>query len=125
MQGSVDVALRDVPWDQALNVILRANKLGYILKGTIVRIAPLTVLAEEEGQRRKLAEEQALAGELQVLTRTLSYAKAAELQTLLTQAALSSRGTVQVDTRTNTLIVLIRLTPRHTASCRWWARALL
>ena len=105
VQGSVDVALRDAPWDQALDVILRANKLGYILEGTIVCIAPLTVLAEEEGQRRKLAEEQALAGELQVLTRTLSYAKAAELQALLTQAALSSRGTVQVDTRTNTLII--------------------
>ena len=105
VQGSVDVALRDVPWDQALDVILRANKLGCILEGTIVCIAPLTVLAEEEGQRRKLAEEQALAGELQVLTRTLSYAKAAELQALLTQAALSSHGTVQVDTRTNTLII--------------------
>jgi type IV pilus assembly protein PilQ len=40
VQGSVDVALRDVPWDQALDIILRANKLGYILDGTIVRIAP-------------------------------------------------------------------------------------
>ncbi len=66
VQGSVDVALRDVPWDQALDIILRANKLGYILDGTIVRIAPLTVLADEEGQRRKLADEQALAGQLQV-----------------------------------------------------------
>ena len=51
VQGSVDVALSDVPWDQALDIILRANKLGYILDGTIVRIAPLTVLADEEGQR--------------------------------------------------------------------------
>ena len=76
VQGTVDVALRDVPWDQALDIILRANKLGYIVDGTIVRIAPLTVLAEEETQRRKLADEQALAGELRVLTRPLSYAKA-------------------------------------------------
>ena len=75
VQGSVDVALSDVPWDQALDIILRANKLGYIVDGTIVRIAPLTVLADEEGQRRKLADEQALAGELRVLTRTLSYAQ--------------------------------------------------
>jgi type IV pilus secretin PilQ/predicted competence protein len=105
VQGSVDVALRDVPWDQALDIILRANKLGYILDGTIVRIAPLTVLADEEGQRRKLADEQALAGQLQVLTRTLSYARAEELQTLLTRSALSQRGTVQVDPRTNTLIM--------------------
>ena len=105
VQGSVDVALKDVPWDQALDIILRANKLGYILDGTIVRIAPLTVLADEEAQRRKLAEEQALAGQLQVLTKTLSYARAEELQTLLTRSALSQRGTVQVDPRTNTLII--------------------
>ncbi len=105
VQGSVDVALRDVPWDQALDIILRANKLGYILDGTIVRIAPLTVLADEEAQRRKLSDEQALAGQLQVLTKTLSYARAEELQTLLTRSALSQRGSVQVDPRTNTLII--------------------
>ena len=52
IQGTVDVALRDVPWDQALDIILRANKLGYVIDGTIVRIAPLTVLADEEAQRR-------------------------------------------------------------------------
>jgi type IV pilus assembly protein PilQ len=105
VSGSVDVALRDVPWDQALDIILRANKLGYMVDGTIVRIAPLTVLSEEEQQRRKLAEDQALAGELRVLTKTLSYAKAEELQELLTRSALSQRGTVQFDTRTNTLII--------------------
>jgi type IV pilus secretin PilQ/predicted competence protein len=105
VQGSVDVALKDVPWDQALDMILRANKLGYLVDGTIVRIAPLSVLADEEAQRRKLMDEQALAGQLQVLTRTLSYARAEELQTLLTRSALSQRGTVQIDTRTNTLII--------------------
>jgi type IV pilus assembly protein PilQ len=105
IQGTVDVALRDVPWDQALDIILRANKLGYLVDGTIVRIAPLAALADEEAQRRKLADEQALAGELRVVTRTLSYAKAEELQALLTKSALSSRGTVQVDARTNTLIM--------------------
>jgi type IV pilus assembly protein PilQ len=105
VQGSVDVVLTSVPWDQALDLILRSNKLGYIVDGTIVRIAPLNVLADEEGQRRKLAEEQALAGELRVLTRTLSYAKADELQNLLTRSALSQRGSVQIDPRTNTLII--------------------
>jgi type IV pilus assembly protein PilQ len=105
IQGTVDVALKDVPWDQALDLILRANRLGYIVDGTVVRIAPLTVLAEEEAQRRKLAEEQALAGELRVLTRTLSYARGVELQELLTRSVLSPRGTVQVDLRTNTLII--------------------
>jgi type IV pilus assembly protein PilQ len=103
--GSVDVALRDVPWDQALDIILRANKLGYIVDGTIVRIAPLTALSEEESQRRKLSDEQALAGELRVLTKTLSYAKAEELSPLLTKSALSARGSVQFDVRTNTIII--------------------
>lgn len=103
--GNVDVMLSDVPWDQALDIILRANKLGYILDGTIVRIAPLAVLADEEGQRRKLQAEQALAGELRVMTKTLSYAKAEDLQQLIKGSALSQRGTVQVDRRTNTMII--------------------
>ncbi|MEW6320782.1 MAG: type IV pilus secretin PilQ, partial [Acidobacteriota bacterium] len=105
IQGSVDVALRDVPWDQALDIILKANKLGYSVDGTVVRIAPLSVLADEEAERRKLAEAQALAGELQVLTRALSYARAQELVPIVTRSALSQRGEVQVDTRTNTLII--------------------
>jgi len=103
--GTVDVALRDVPWDQALDIILAANKLGYLIDGTIVRIAPLAVMADEQSQRRKVAEEQALAGQLEVLTKTLSYARAEELQALLTKSALSQRGSVQVDQRTNTLII--------------------
>ena len=105
VSGSVDVALRDVPWDQALDIILRANKLGYIVDGTIVRIAPLSVLSDEESQRRKLTDEQALAGEIRVLTKMLSYAKAEELKPLLLKSALSPRGNVEVDGRTNTLII--------------------
>jgi type IV pilus assembly protein PilQ len=105
IQGSVDVALRDVPWDQALDIILRANKLGYNVDGTIVRVAPLSVLADEEAQRRKLSEEQALAGELRVLTRSLSYAKAEDVAPLLTRTVLSQRGQLQTDPRTNTIIM--------------------
>ena len=105
IQGTVDVALRDVPWDQALDVILRSNGLGYAIEGTIVRIVPLTVLASEEQARRTLAEQQALAGELLTVTRTLSYARAEELQPLLTDTVLSQRGSISTDLRTNTLIM--------------------
>jgi type IV pilus secretin PilQ/predicted competence protein len=105
VQGAVDVSLHEVPWDQALDIILRDHKLGYSVEGTIVRIAPLTSLADEESQRRKLTEERALSGELEVLTRPLSYAKAAELTPLLTRTALSPRGDIQVDARTNTIII--------------------
>jgi type IV pilus assembly protein PilQ len=105
VQGTVDVQLRDVPWDQALDTILRASKLGYTVDGTVVRIAPITVLSQEEEERRKLAEAQALSGELRVATKTLSYARAAAMGQLITRTALSQRGTVQVDERTNTLII--------------------
>ena len=46
--GTVDVSLREVPWDQALEVILRSNQLGYVVEHNVVRIAPLKTLAEEE-----------------------------------------------------------------------------
>jgi type IV pilus assembly protein PilQ len=105
IQGTVDVALRDVPWDQALDIILRANKLGYVVDGTIVRVAPLTVLASEEEERRKLSDAQALAGELNVLTRSLNYSKAADLRELITTTVLSQRGSIQFDARTNTIII--------------------
>ena len=103
--GTVDVALIDVPWDQAFDIILRANQLGYDIEGTIVRIAPLASLAAEAEQRRTLTEEAALAGELVVRTRVLKHAQAAELAPLVTAAALSMRGQVQIDARTNTLIL--------------------
>jgi len=105
INGTVDISLRDVPWDQALDIILRANKLGYIIEGNIVRIVPLTVLAQEREEQRKLADATALAGDLRVLTRPLSYAKAADLVPIITRSALSSRGDVQIDARTNTLII--------------------
>jgi type IV pilus assembly protein PilQ len=104
--GSVDVALREVPWDQALDQILRANKLGYVVDGTIVRVAPLTVLAEEEKQRTALTQAQAESGQLRTLTRQLSYARGEDLVTLLTSAdVLSARGQAFTDVRTNTLIL--------------------
>jgi type IV pilus assembly protein PilQ len=105
VQGTIDIFVRDIPWDQALETILRANKLGYVAEGTIIRIAPLNVLAEEEAERRKLAEARALAGDLSVRTFSLSYAKAQDLQALLVKSALSARGQIQVDPRTNTLII--------------------
>jgi type IV pilus assembly protein PilQ len=106
VQGRVNVLLNDVPWDQALDQILRSNKLGYTVEGNIIRIAPLTVLADEQAQQQKLVEAKALAGELRVQTFPLSYAKADALGPLLVKSALSSRGQIQFDVRTNTLILM-------------------
>jgi type IV pilus assembly protein PilQ len=104
VNGTVDVALRDVPWDQALDIILTANKLGYVVDGTIVRIAPLGTLADEQTQKRKLDDEKALAGDLVSQSRRVSYAKAADLEPLINKQ-LSQRGTFTMDPRTNTIIV--------------------
>ena len=101
--GRITLTLREVPWDQALELILKTNRLGYIVEGNVIRIAPLAELANEESEKRRLAEEKALAGELFTEIRELSYAKASEIQPLL-QRNLSARGDTVIDERTNTVI---------------------
>jgi type IV pilus assembly protein PilQ len=105
IKGTVDLSLHEVPWDQALDIILRANNLAYEVDGTIVRIAPVSVFTAEKEDRRKQQDATENAAELPVLTKSLSYAKAPELVALLTKTALSSRGDVQIDLRTNTIII--------------------
>jgi type IV pilus assembly protein PilQ len=105
VQGTVTTTLTDVPWDEAFDIIASGNGLGYVQRGSVVRVVPLAVLAEEEAARRKVEEERALAGELRTYTKSLSYATAKELAALVKDTVLSPRGQVQVDDRTNTLIV--------------------
>ena len=104
VQGSVDVALRDVPWDQALALILRANKLDCAVDGGIVRVATTDVFRAETKERKDKVDAAAEAGELEVLTRALSYAKAEEVAALA-KTLLSQRGQIQTDPRTNTIII--------------------
>lgn len=105
VQGTVDIILTEVPWDQALEVILRGNQLDYTVDGTIVRIARLDTLKREQDQRQALAKSAADAGTLAVRTFSLSYARASAAAPLIKRAALSPRGDVQIDDRTNTLII--------------------
>jgi type IV pilus secretin PilQ/predicted competence protein len=105
VDGKVDLHLTAVPWDQALDIILRSNGLAYEVDGTVVRIAPVAVFTAEKDDRKKQQEASDSAADLPTITRTLSYAKAGELVALLKSAALSPRGDVQIDPRTNTLII--------------------
>jgi type IV pilus assembly protein PilQ len=105
VQGTVDIVLTDVPWDQALEVILRGNSLDYTVDGTIVRIARIDTLRKEQDARTQLALSAANAGTLAVRTYTLSYAKADQAAPLVKTSVLSPRGNVQIDPRTNTLII--------------------
>jgi type IV pilus assembly protein PilQ len=104
VSGTVDIKLTRVPWDQALEVILKTSKLGYIVEGSVVRIVPVGVLAAEEDARQKLIDAQAPSA-LTVRTFALNYARAAELEPLLKSAILSKHGDTKFDARTNTLIV--------------------
>jgi len=96
--------LKEVPWDVALDVVLRSCGLGQDADNGIVRVAPVAKLTEEAAARRKLAEEQKLDRPLRTTRYRLSYAKAAELAPLI-KKFLSPRGDVVVDPRTNTLII--------------------
>lgn len=104
VEGSVTIRMRNVPWDQALDVILAARGLGMQRNGNIIRVAPQSVLDKE---REMLIERQRQLAALEPLeTRLLpvSYALASELAPRAREM-LSSRGTVSVDDRTNVLIV--------------------
>ncbi len=106
VSGKVTLKLNEVPWGRALELILKTNGLGCVLEDNVIRIARLSDLQREEADRRKLDEEKALAGNLVDFTRRVSYAKATTLQDVLKRAgALSARGQINVDERTNTIII--------------------
>jgi type IV pilus assembly protein PilQ len=103
--GTVTMKLSAVPWDQALDIILRSLTLGMIQEGNVIRVSTQTKLEEE---RRKAIEEANAAVQLKPLeTRLipLSYATVTEMLPKV-QSVMSSRGSVTPDSRTNTLIVM-------------------
>jgi type IV pilus assembly protein PilQ len=104
VRGVVTCNLEDVPWDQALDILLRNNKLGKVLEGNVLRIAPVSVLTREDEDQRKLRESKELAGPLIVRTVPLSYSKARDVLALL-NSKKSERGEITIDERTNTLII--------------------
>jgi type IV pilus secretin PilQ/predicted competence protein len=104
VRGTVTCDLQDVPWDQALDIILRLNKMGKTIEGNVLRIAPMAVLTREDEEQRRLQESKELAGPLQVKVFDLSYAKAGDVEGLL-RTKISQRGEIIVDERTNTLII--------------------
>jgi type IV pilus assembly protein PilQ len=104
VKGEVTIKMRDVPWDQALDVVLRAKGLGSVREGNLVRVAPLSVLEKELEQ--EIARQKQITEVLPTETRLIgvSYAHASSLQDKA-RDLLSSRGKISVDDRTNNLIV--------------------
>lgn len=105
VQTRVSLRLQGVPWDQALELILKINNLGYVLENNIMRIAPTTKLAQEAQQKRQLEKEEDLNLPIQTIIKRLSYARADEIQTKV-KKVMSERGDLFIDERTNTIILM-------------------
>jgi type IV pilus assembly protein PilQ len=104
--GRVSLKLTEVPWDQAMDLILKTNGLGYTREENVIRIAKLSDLQREKEDLRRLKEAAELEGDLIDYMKRVSYAKAAALSDVLKKAgALSPRGQVNIDERTNTLLI--------------------
>jgi type IV pilus assembly protein PilQ len=104
VHGTLTVVLDDVPWDQALDIVLKNNDLARELEGNVLRIATVDTLKKEADGRRAQVEAEALAVEKVSVTRFLSYAHAKDV-ILTVKKFLSVRGDVVADERTNAVIV--------------------
>jgi type IV pilus assembly protein PilQ len=104
VKGSVTIVLDDVPWDQALAIVLDNNGLACTLQGNVLRIATLDTMKTEAEARRAQQEAQALAVPKQTITRYLSYGHAKDAMPII-KKFLSARGDVVADDRSNALVV--------------------
>ena len=104
VHGSLTVVLDDVPWDQALDIVLKNNDLSRQLDGNVLRIATIDTLKREAENRRGQIDAEALAVDKVTITRFLSYAHSKDVLPTV-KKFLSQRGDVVADERTNALIV--------------------
>jgi type IV pilus assembly protein PilQ len=104
VHGSLTIVLDDVPWDQALDIVLKNNGLDRQLEGNVLRIATIETLRKEAEARRAQIEAEALAVDKVTVTRYLSYAHSKDVVPTL-KKLLSSRGDIIADDRTNAVII--------------------
>src|SRR5579862_3379563 len=104
VHGTLTIVLDDVPWDQALDIVLKNNDLARELEGNVLRIATVETLKKEADARRAQVESEALAVDKVSVTRFLSYAKAKDA-IITVKKFLSQRGDVVADERTNAVII--------------------
>ncbi|HVN36632.1 MAG TPA: type IV pilus secretin PilQ [Myxococcota bacterium] len=104
VKGKVTIRLVDVPWDQALDVILLTKGLGFARIGNVLRIAASDVLSQEEELRLQERRAKEKLEDLVVKLQPVNYADVKEVSTMVTKL-LTERGSVNTDKRTNTLII--------------------
>ena len=104
VMGTVTVSLRDVPWDQAFSAILQAKGMAAQRFGNIVRVAPIETIKAEQQAALEAQQAKEKLTPLQILIIPLNYAQASEVGQQL-QTQLSERGTIEVDTRSNQVVI--------------------
>ena len=106
VSGKFSMKLTDVPWDQALDIILRNYGLSKTIERNVIRVAPTAVLAQEEETIAKAKEAQLKAGDLVTRVYPVNYADVQEVQEVITDAKLmTDRGYISIDERTSALII--------------------
>lgn len=124
VQGNITLRLKDVPWDQALDIILKTKNLDKRRNGNVIWIAPVSELIKAEEEEAKAIAQSVKLAPIQTEYLKLSYAKVTDIEKLITETKqsknsnsnstlndnssetlLSPRGSVSVDARTNTLII--------------------
>ncbi|TMQ61703.1 MAG: hypothetical protein E6K78_12490 [Candidatus Eisenbacteria bacterium] len=104
VKGTVKASLRNVGWQEALRTILRSNGLDYVEEGGIIRVDDASRLQAEAVDRETARAKQVDLAPLETRVVKLNYANASELSGSLA-ASLTRRGNIQVDRRTNSLII--------------------
>jgi type IV pilus assembly protein PilQ len=108
VQGSITLRLKDVPWDQALDIILQSKGLDMRKNGNVIIVAPREEIASKEKLELEARNQIADLEPLRTENFVVNYQKADDVRRLLVdekQRLLSKRGSVVVDTRTNQLFV--------------------
>src|SRR6478609_6725267 len=102
--GTVTIRMRNVPWDQALDVVLQAKGLGVVQRANMLRVAPLADLEKERELQIARRQQEVKLAPLETRLIPVSYAQASEIQERA-KPLLSERGSIAVDDRTNVMIV--------------------
>lgn len=106
VKGKFSLRLTDIPWDQALDIILRNYGLSKTTEGNIIRIAPTSVLAREEEAIAQAKDSQEKAGDLITRIYPINYADVGDIKKAIDDAKiLTKRGFISVDVRTTSVII--------------------
>lgn len=118
VNGTITIKLRQVPWDQALSIIMKTRGLGYVRQGSVLRIAPIRQLQSEAEDARRILEAQEATLPLRVKVIPVSFAnvgtlasqirntlQASQVSAIPGQPSAGGRGRIEADPRSSSIIV--------------------